>query len=185
MSKDFSKVVIAIDGPAGAGKSTVSKALARELELSYLDTGAMYRSLALKASRAELAPSDEVGVAELMESTTIEFGHGDPQPVFLDGEEVTALIRRSVKQRKDSIEQFEKGGRPELAEKERSELVILEAFLPQQMSKEDIQKFVESKIAGQVLDKAKLGQFIGQIMKDLKGKADGTLVKAVVESLVK
>lgn len=93
MSKDFSRVVIAIDGPAGAGKSTVSKALARELKLSYLDTGAMYRSLALKASRAELAPSDEVGVAELMESTTIEFGHGDPQPVFLDREEVTALIR--------------------------------------------------------------------------------------------
>ena len=104
---------------------------------------------------------------------------------LLGDEDALALIRRSVKQRKDSIEQFEKGGRPELAEKERSELVILEAFLPQQMSKEDIQKFVESKIAGQVLDKAKLGQFIGQIMKDLKGKADGTLVKAVVESLVK
>ncbi len=105
--------------------------------------------------------------------------------VLLGDEDSLALIRRSVKQRKDSIEQFEKGGRPELAEKERSELVILEAFLPQQMSKEDIQKFVESKMVGQTLDKAKLGQFIGQIMKDLKGKADGALVKTVVENLVK
>jgi uncharacterized protein YqeY len=104
---------------------------------------------------------------------------------LLADEDTLALIRRSVKQRKDSIEQFEKGSRPELAEKERGELVILEAFLPQQMSKEEIQKFVESKIAGQTLDKAKLGQFIGQIMKDLKGKADGALVKMVVESLVK
>jgi uncharacterized protein YqeY len=104
---------------------------------------------------------------------------------LLADEDVLVLIRRSVKQRKDSIEQFEKGGRPELAEKERSELVILESFLPQQMSKEEVQKFVESKIVGQTIDKTKLGQFIGQIMKDLKGKADGALVKTVVENLLK
>lgn len=93
MSKDFSKIVVAIDGPAGAGKSTVSKALAKDLDLSYLDTGAMYRCLALKAQRVELSRQDEFGVARLMDSTTITFGHGDPQPVFLDGEDVTPLIR--------------------------------------------------------------------------------------------
>jgi uncharacterized protein YqeY len=104
----------------------------------------------------------------------------------LSDDEALTLIRRSVKQRKDSIEQFEKGGRPELAEKERSELVILETFLPQMMSREEIKKIVEAKIAtAGTLDKAKIGQFIGQIMKDLKGKADGADVKAVVESLVK
>lgn len=85
--------MIAIDGPAGAGKSTVSKALARELGLSYLDTGAMYRSLALKASRLGLDKADEDGIANLMAHTAIEFGVGDPQPVFLDRDEVTSLIR--------------------------------------------------------------------------------------------
>jgi cytidylate kinase len=89
----LSELVIAIDGPAGAGKSTVAKALAKELDLSYLDTGAMYRALAYKAHRAGLGPTDGAAVAELGRATTIEFGHGDPQPVFLDGEDVTAAIR--------------------------------------------------------------------------------------------
>ena len=93
MSKDLSKFVIAIDGPAGAGKSTVSKALAKELELSYLDTGAMYRCLALKAHRADISRQDESAISELMHTTSITFGHGDPQPVYLDGEDVTSLIR--------------------------------------------------------------------------------------------
>ncbi len=93
MSKDLKKIVVAIDGPAGAGKSTVSKALAKDLGLSYLDTGAMYRSLALKAQRLGLVGADEEGVASLMSTTSITFGTGDPQPVFLDGEEVTADIR--------------------------------------------------------------------------------------------
>ena len=93
MSKDLTRIVIAIDGPAGAGKSTVSKALARDLELSYLDTGAMYRALALKASRTGLTNDDGEAIAHLMDSTEIAFGLGDPQPVFLDGEEVTNLIR--------------------------------------------------------------------------------------------
>lgn len=107
----------------------------------------------------------------------------------LSDEDALALIRRSVKQRKDSIDQFEKGGRPELAEKEKSELAILEMYLPKMMSREEIQKIVETKIAangGAVsVEKGKLGQFMGQIMKDLKGKADGADVKAVIESLIK
>ena len=93
MSKQLEQIVIAIDGPAGAGKSTVSKALSKELGLSYLDTGAMYRSLALKASRNGLSVEKEQAISALMDSTRITFGHGDPQPVFLDGEEVTAHIR--------------------------------------------------------------------------------------------
>jgi len=105
---------------------------------------------------------------------------------FLDDASVLAIIKRSVKQRKDSIDQFEKGGRKDLVKKEKDELVILEKFLPETMSKADIKKFVEEKIktAG-MPDKAKLGQFMGGIMKDLKGKADGGDVKEVVEGLVK
>ena len=89
----MSEIVIAIDGPAGAGKSTVAKALAKELGLRYLDTGAMYRALALKAQRQGLGADDADQVAVMGESTAITFGVGDPQPVLLDGQDVTGEIR--------------------------------------------------------------------------------------------
>lgn len=89
----MSDLVIAIDGPAGAGKSTVAKILARDLDLTYLDTGAMYRALALKAKRSGLGPDDGGAVAEMGRRTEIAFEHGDPQRVLLDGEDVTSLIR--------------------------------------------------------------------------------------------
>ncbi len=104
----------------------------------------------------------------------------------LSDDDAIAIIRRLVKQRKDSIEQFTKGGRMDLVENEKVEMEMLEKFLPQQMSRDEIKKFVETKVteAGTV-DKTKLGQFMGSIMKDLKGKADGMLVKEVIEEIVK
>lgn len=105
---------------------------------------------------------------------------------FLKDEDVLAIIKRSVKQRKDSIEQFEKGGRNDLAKKEKAELAILEAFLPATMSKEEIKKVIKGRMGTSgPMDKAKIGQFIGMMMKELKGKADGADVKAVVDELVK
>lgn len=104
---------------------------------------------------------------------------------LLDDASVLVLIKRNVNQHKDSIEQFEKGGRKDLVKKEKAELVILEAFLPQMMSKKDIEKIVKEKIKKDGKpDAKKLGQFIGVLMKELKGKADGADVKAVVDSLV-
>ena len=104
----------------------------------------------------------------------------------LGDEDAIAIIRRLVKQRKDSIEQFTKGNRMDLVEAEAAEVKILETFLPQLMSREDIEKIVKEKLAtaGEI-DKAKMGVFMGTIMKDLKGKADGMLVKEVIEELVK
>ncbi|HRF59402.1 MAG TPA: (d)CMP kinase [Fimbriimonadaceae bacterium] len=87
------RLVIAIDGPAGAGKSTVAKILARRLGLRYLDTGAMYRALALKAQREGLGPEDGPETAVLAEGTRIDLLEGDPPRVILDGEDVTTLIR--------------------------------------------------------------------------------------------
>jgi uncharacterized protein YqeY len=122
----------------------------------------------------------------LLSAFTNELISKGSSEAFLDDESALALIRRSVKQHKDSIEQFEKGGRADLADKEKAELKILETYLPQMMSKDEIKKIAESKIASiGDLDKSKLGQFVGMLMKELKGKADGADVKAVVDEMVK
>jgi uncharacterized protein len=102
----------------------------------------------------------------------------------LPEDDVMALVRRAAKQRKDSIEQFEKGGRPELAEKEKMELAILESMLPAQMSREEIVDAAKKKAEELgVSDKSKANQLMGALMKDIKGKADGTLVKEVVDGM--
>lgn len=108
---------------------------------------------------------------------------GTPQDELGD-EDTLAVITRSSKQRKDSIEQFEKGGRADLAEIEKSELEILEAYLPELMGKGDILEVAEAKKSEMGIDdKAKMGMLMGAIMKELKGQADGGDVKEVVESL--
>lgn len=86
--------VITIDGPAGAGKSTAAKLLAKKLGFFYLDTGAMYRALTLKALRSGLNLDDEDHLADLAEKTTIDFqDKADGLKVLLDGEDVTEEIR--------------------------------------------------------------------------------------------
>ncbi len=103
---------------------------------------------------------------------------------MLDDAGVLKVIKRLSNQRKDSIEQFVKGGRPELAEGEQAELAVLEKYLPTLMSREEIMVVALSKKeALGVTDKSKAGQLTGAIMKDLAGKADGGDVKAVVDSL--
>ena len=85
---------IAIDGPAGAGKSTIAKAIARELGITYLDTGAMYRATGLKALRFGVDPADESAASVLAAGTDIAVRHEDGgQRVLLDGEDVTGQIR--------------------------------------------------------------------------------------------
>jgi uncharacterized protein YqeY len=103
---------------------------------------------------------------------------------LLSDEEVLDIIRRQVKQRKDSIDQFQKGGRTDLVESESAELKILETYLPAQMSKDEVVNFVKAKQTEMgATDPAKKNQFMGAVMKDLKGKADGTIVKEVIDSL--
>jgi len=104
---------------------------------------------------------------------------------FLADEEAIAVVKRAANQRKDSIEQFEAGGRPELAVPEKEELAILEALLPEQMSREEIMVVAKAKIAEMgVVEKKDMGRFMGSLMQDLKGKADGGDVKAVVDELL-
>ncbi|MET0461080.1 MAG: (d)CMP kinase [Ilumatobacteraceae bacterium] len=83
-------VIIAIDGPAGAGKSTVGKAVARRLGLEYLDTGAMYRAVAFAALRRGVPMTDEAAVAELARELDLAVSE---EGVFVDGVEATTEIR--------------------------------------------------------------------------------------------
>lgn len=112
---------------------------------------------------------------------------------FLSDDRMLALVKRSAKQRKDSIEQFEKGGREDLAIKERAELKILEAFQPAMMSRSEIKIIARTRIdalksQGALDPKAGAsagGRITGMLMKELAGKADGALVKAAVDELLK
>jgi cytidylate kinase len=86
--------IIAIDGPAGSGKSTLARKLAQHLHYLYLDTGAMYRVIALKAVRQGFPEADGEVIAALARETYIEFQREDgDQRVFMDGEDVSAAIR--------------------------------------------------------------------------------------------
>jgi cytidylate kinase len=87
-------MIIAIDGPSGAGKSTLGKMLAKKLGVLYLDTGAMYRAVALAVERSGSSFEDEKAAAEIAESSKIELvGEPDSLKVFLDGDDVTTDIR--------------------------------------------------------------------------------------------
>ncbi len=102
----------------------------------------------------------------------------------ISDDDAMVVIKRAVKQRKDSIEQFRNGNREDLVEAEEQELAILEEYLPEMMSKEEILKIAEAKKQEMAIeDKSKIGMLMGALMKELGGKADGGDVKEVVDSL--
>jgi len=85
-------MIVAIDGPAGAGKSSIARRLAERLGFQFLDTGAMYRAVALAALREGLGPSDTGAIASLAQRLSIEMRH---ERTLLDGEDISAAIRTS------------------------------------------------------------------------------------------
>lgn len=94
------------------------------------------------------------------------------------------VIKRASKQRKDAIEQYTQGGRMDLVEGEQAELSVIEKYLPQMMSLEQIKPIAEAKIAEFGGDKSKMGQIIGAVLKETAGQADGSDVKSVVTELL-
>lgn len=86
------RVVVAIDGPAGAGKSTVSRELARRLGFAHVDTGAMYRAVAVLARERGIPEDDEHGLAALCDGMTFTFAEGGAR-LLVDGRDLTAIIR--------------------------------------------------------------------------------------------
>ncbi len=106
-----------------------------------------------------------------------------PSEILTD-EEVLAVITRLAKQRKDSIEQFKKGNREDLVKEEEGELAILETYLPKMMERNEVEKIAQAKKEElSINDATKKGVLMSALMKDLKGKADGNLVREVVDSL--
>ncbi|MCX6716311.1 MAG: GatB/YqeY domain-containing protein [Candidatus Taylorbacteria bacterium] len=137
--------------------------------------------------KAAMRARDQVrlmSIRSVLALATAELVQKKSNAEFLDDEGIIALIRRGVKQRRDSIEQFVKGNREDLASNERAELTVLEGYLPALMNKEEIKKIAEAKkTALGITDKTKANMLMGALMKELKGKADGMDVKEVVEGL--
>jgi uncharacterized protein YqeY len=102
----------------------------------------------------------------------------------LDDDEMTKLLRSLVKQRRDSVEQYEKGGRPELADKEKTEIEVIEAYLPQAVSREEIETAVAAAIAETGASSMKdMGKVMKAVQTALSGKnADGRTVSEIVKA---
>ena len=103
---------------------------------------------------------------------------------FLTDEEVIVVITKLSKQRKDSIEQFQKGNRQDLVAEESAQLAILETYLPKMMERNEVEGIVKKmKEDSGITDPKEKGKFVASVMKELKGKADGALVKEVIDAL--
>lgn len=113
------KILIAIDGPAGSGKSTTAKLIARKLGYIHLDTGAMYRSVTLKVLESRVNPADEEEVVRLAEEADIVFDNDNGLRVALDGEDVTEKIRSEEVTKNVSLVSSYPGVRKVMVDKQR------------------------------------------------------------------
>ncbi len=104
----------------------------------------------------------------------------------LSDDETIKILRKEAKKRQDSIEQFTKGNRIDLAEQEKKELTLIEKYLPAQMSLTDIKKIVTEVISSMdQVGPSQFGQVIGLVMKKTAGQADGSLVSQAVKEAIK
>jgi uncharacterized protein YqeY len=98
----------------------------------------------------------------------------------LSDDEVIKIIQREIKQRNDSIFEYGKGGRSDLADKEKDELTVLKTYLPAQLSDEELENIVKSVIS----EESDFGKIMGKVMPQVAGKADGSRVSAAVRKLL-
>jgi CMP/dCMP kinase len=114
------KILIAIDGPAGSGKSTTAKLVAKKLGYIHLDTGAMYRAVTLRVLKSRLDPSDEKETVKMAEESEIILSNGNGLRVALDGEDVTEEIRTEEVTKNVSLVSSYAGVRKVMVEKQRA-----------------------------------------------------------------
>ena len=136
---------------------------------------------------ASMKAQDEVRLSALrmLKAAILKWEVSGSEKKEATDEDVLQIINKEVKQRKDSIEQFKNGNRPELAEKEEKEMVILQAYLPAQLTEAEILNLAKDAVAESgASSKADIGKVMGKLMPKVKGKADGALVNKVVNGLL-
>jgi uncharacterized protein YqeY len=107
------------------------------------------------------------------------------QKKTLDDNEVLDILNREIKQRKDSLQEFEKAGRDDLAETLKKELEVIAVYMPEQLTEEEIKAVVSQTIQETgVSSKAELGKLMSALMPKVKGRADGRLVNQIVQQLL-
>jgi len=102
----------------------------------------------------------------------------------LKDEDTIAVLKTEAKKRKEAIESFEAGGREEMAQAENAELEIIESYLPEQMSAEDVEEAVKEIIEKIPEEERDFGKVMGMVMAELKGKADGQVVNQAVKKIL-
>ena len=143
------------------------------------------RSDILDAQKEALKAHDEARLAVLrmlwsaIRNQEIEKGHTE-----LNDEEVQKMAATQIKQLKDAAVDFARGDRQDLVAKSEAEIKILQAYLPEQMSDEELRSLVEKIIKESGLSGTAVGKAIGSVMKEVKGRADGNRVKEIVSKIL-
>jgi len=152
-------------------KTAMQEKQAEKLSVLRMVLAAVLNKEKEKRSKLSKSEQDENKLSELSELTD---------------EETLEVITSEAKKRKDSIEQYEKGNRQDLADKEKSELKILQEYLPEQMGEDEVRKIIADKIKELgVSGPQDTGKVMGAIMDQLKGKADGGIVSKIVQEELK
>ena len=141
--------------------------------------------LAQEMKAAMLArDANRLGALRLLKSAT-GYAEIERKTNALSDADFVSVVHKEVKKRRDSIEQFEKGGRPELAEKERNEISVLETFLPKPFSPEELEQLVKATIQELgATSKKEMGPVIKAVQAKAAGRADGKTISGVVTRLL-
>ncbi|MGZ8938045.1 MAG: GatB/YqeY domain-containing protein [Limisphaerales bacterium] len=124
--------------------------------------------------------ADRLGALRMLKST-IGYILIEKKAESISDADFISVVQKEVKKRRDSIEQFESGGRPELAAKEKQEIIVLENFLPQQLSPEELEKMVREAIAETgATSKKEMGPVIKSVQAKAAGRADGKTISQLV-----
>lgn len=128
--------------------------------------------------------ADRLSTLRLLKSA-MGYAQIEKKTETLSDAEVTALIQKEVKKRRDSVEQYRTGGRPELAEKEEKEISVLEAFLPKPLAPEELEQLIKDTIQETgASSKKEMGQVIKAVQAKAAGRAEGKAISSIVSKLL-
>jgi len=143
------------------------------------------KRLAAEIKAAMLAKDADRLSALRMLKSAVGYAQIDRKTENLSEADFVGVVQKEVKKRRDSIEQFEKGGRPELAEKEKKEISVLETFLPKPLSPEELEQMIKATIQEiGASSKKEMGPVIKAVQAKAAGRADGKSISAVVGKLL-